>query len=146
MPDEQPDQAGDHDREVQDVIVKIEYLHDRRIRQDKPLQGGLAREVQHTLGVPEPACPVNRPIRPHQRERTGELPQGEQPDDQGCLPDEGASGTQPPCGHCPPLVRAVRLVIARPASPGYDPAPVQQCRRRECEARRACRGLLPGRV
>ena len=146
VPDEQPDQARDQDREMQDVIVEVEYLHHQRMRQDQPLQGGLAREVKRALGVPEPACPASRPVRPHQRVRPGELPQGEQPEHHGCLPHETASGTQAPCCRCSPQVVGPQLVIGRPASLGHDPAAAQERSSRDGEACRACPGLLPGQV
>jgi len=106
VPDEQPDQAGNQDREVQGVVVQIESLHDQRMRQERLLQAGLARQVQHALEMPDPAPARQRAVRPHDRKGPGELPEREQPEHQRGLLGEHRDGGQPR--------------PSRPAQPGRD--------------------------
>jgi hypothetical protein len=74
VPGEQPDHAADKHGKVQDVVVEVERLHKQWMRQDQPLQTGLAGQVQHALRLPQPGRPAERAVRSQHGKRAGELP------------------------------------------------------------------------
>ena len=125
MPGEQPDQAADQHREVQHRVVQVERLDDQRVRQDEPLHGGLAGQVQDPLRVPQPAAPGQAAGRRQNRERPRVLPEREQPEQQRRLTAE------PPGRDQPGAVRPVR------------PAGLDTGHGRRAEAHRDDRGWLP---
>ena len=124
---------------MEHVVVEVEELYDRRMGQDQPLQAGLVRQAEHAFCLPEPACPADRTSRAEHGERSRELPEREQADDQRGLPDEAARHGQPPGGDRAP---GDRVTLAR----GERAALAQRRRRRDGQDGCAGRGLLPVQV
>lgn len=75
VPDEQPDHAGDQNREVQDVVIQVEELDQQGMRQERPLQPSLARHADGPLELPDPACPADSSIWSKDGESAGKLPE-----------------------------------------------------------------------
>jgi hypothetical protein len=71
---------------VQDVVVQVERLDDRRMRQEQALHPGLTGQVQHPFGVPDPLASGNPAGRAHRGELPGELPQPVQAEQQSGFP------------------------------------------------------------
>ena len=68
VPDVHPDQAPDDHHEVEPGVVEVECLHDQRMRQERQLDGRLARQMNGPLGLPDPLPTVDRAVRAHQHE------------------------------------------------------------------------------
>jgi len=114
VPDEQPDHAGDQNREVQDVVIQVEELDQQGMRQEQPLQPGLARHADGPLELPDPACPADRSIRSKDGESAGILPERVQADDEaGFKRSRSDLGKQPSTGR-PKCQRGNRQPGSRP--------------------------------
>ena len=73
---EQPHQARDQRRAVDDGVVAVARLHKQRIRQGGVLNGDLAGQVKGPLDVPNPPAPLHGSGHLHQREHPRQLPDG----------------------------------------------------------------------
>ncbi len=78
MPDEQPYEARDQNREVQGVVVEIEELDEQRVRQEDMLERGLARQPEgplelqiqrDRLSAPSGPISANEPASCHSAKR-----------------------------------------------------------------------------
>jgi hypothetical protein len=94
MRDEEPDQAAEQHREVQDRVIEVEDLQQQRVRQEDGLQAGLIGQLPGAFQVPDPACPAQRVVAPEQRERPRDLPEREQPAQQRRLPGKAGRETE----------------------------------------------------
>src|SRR5215469_9013889 len=120
MPHKQPDQACDQHRKVEQVVIQVEELNEQRMWQKDALNGRLARHLEYTLDMPDPASPAERSAGAHEGKGAGVLPERKQPhDERGFLGKERSWG-QPRLVSCPQ--RRTRERQARRGAGGLAPA------------------------